>query len=135
MTGRSAAVLFRASTAALLVLPLALSGCSGEKSPEPTLATVTPSIESVAIDGPLVTASGSIEEITEKDGLCRFTFWASNGAASRLTATGQVQGGGVGCGPVSEAVSLLPAGQYSVILSYESSVSSGESEPVILKVP
>lgn len=119
---------------ACLVL-LALSGCSPTPS-GPVVATVTFAglDESDPVD---ITASGTVSGVAEDGGICRFTFHAPNGAASRLTSKGVAAGDHTDCGPVHESVTLLLGpGSYDTTLRYETlGGETVESEPFVMVIP
>jgi len=111
-----------------------LAGCT---APTDVTANVT-SVDIVEhVEGQSwIEARGIVHGIAERGGVCRFTFWAENGAASRLTSTGRIEGGATVCGPVSEQVgrTVVP-GRYEVELRYDSTSTSARSERVEVDVP
>jgi len=82
-----------------------------------------------------VVVAARVEGLAEDGGRCRFTFWAANGAASRLTATGVADRGGTRCGPVSEEIGrIIPVGSYELGVRYESESTSLASDRVPVSV-
>jgi hypothetical protein len=112
---------------------LALAGCSAS----PRIAQVT-EVASTAADGDgrtWIRAVGTVDGVAERGGVCRFTFWFENGAASRLTATSSVDGERTVCGPVSEQIGrVLPDGEYEVELRYDSTSTAVRSERVPFEI-
>lgn len=94
-----------------------------------------PAIDAASIADGQVLASGTVSGVAEDGGLCQFTFWAENGEASRLTATGVAAGDHTVCPEVSEAVTMLPPGSYEVVLTYRSGDVAEKSEPLELVIP
>lgn len=115
---------------AVVLLLLSLAGCSAQPH-----GPVTPVVDSVAIADGRVVARGTVSGIAEDRGTCQFTFWAENGEASRLTATGVAAGDHTSCPEVSEAVTMLPPGRYELVLTYRSGEVVEKSAPVTLTVP
>ncbi len=120
-----------------LAAGLALGGCTTAPPPTPAPSGPAAAIldDVTAADG-MVTASGHVTGVAEDGGTCRFTFHASNGAASRLTATGVADGDRTTCGPVSEQLFILsPPGSYEVTLRYESDTTArveSDATPLVL---
>lgn len=117
---------------------IVLTGCSASPPPvigDDGLFVVTPSVDSVGVEGEWLSATGSVEGVAEDGGTCSFTFRGSGGGASRLSSTGEADGGRTVCGTVEERIRTLFPGDYLVTLVYESPTSRGESEAVPVTVP
>jgi len=115
-----------------------LCGCStAPQAPASPSAEVTAvHLEQVQPGFVDAVAEGLVHGVAESGGKCRFTFWAENGAASRLTGTGTPAGSGTTrCGPVSERAGwILPYGRYEVELRYESAAISVKSERFVVEL-
>ncbi len=118
---------------ASLLTPLVLAGCA-PASQDPRV--VEPVVIAAAVDADgFLRASAYVEGIEESGGTCRFTFWADWGGASRLTSTASLVDGRTECGDVEEHIQPLRAGEYELIVTYESPAAEGESEPFAVSVP
>ncbi|NYF09052.1 hypothetical protein HDC94_000208 [Leifsonia sp. AK011] len=121
--------------AIMLVALLALAGCTPAQdatSPRP----VEPIVTAAAVDGDgFLHASAYVEGVVESGGTCRFTFWADWGGASRLTSTASVVDGRTECGDVEEHIQPLRAGDYELVVTYESGGAEVESEPFGVSIP
>lgn len=119
-----------------VLVAAALAGCTAAPS-GPVAATVTVAGLNPA-DSTRITASGTVTGIAENDGRCIFTFWASSGAATRLSGPGKAAGDHVACGPVDEEVGFLVGGTYSVELKYQPVAGdpvTSERYPMTLPTP
>ena len=121
--------------ALVLVALLALAGCTPVQDAT-TPRTVEPVVAAAAVDADgFLHASAYVEGVVESGGMCRFTFWADWGGASRLTSKATAVDGRTECGDVEEHIQPLRAGEYELIVTYESSVAEGESEPFAVSIP
>lgn len=120
----------------LVATGVALVGCAAPSAaPAPTSAEVTSVVVSSEAGFPEVVAEGLVLGVSEDGGRCRFTFWADNGAASRLTGEGAATSDGTRCGPVSErAGTILPLGHYEVELRYDSATGSIASPRIDVEI-
>ena len=116
----------------------ALSACGAPPTP---LGGIAAEITGLAIvergeGASWIEADGVVRGVAEDGGVCRFTFWAENGAASRLTTSGRVDGGATRCGPVSEQIgrTVIP-GRYEVELRYDSTSASTRSARLAFEIP
>lgn len=114
--------------------PAPAAPAAGEVTAEVTSVEVRPERAARWLE-----VAGRIRGVAEDGGRCRFTFWAANGAASRLTATGVAsdRAGAIEtvCGPVSEEIGrIIPEGDYELELRYESDSSTVRSERTVVSI-
>ena len=122
-------------TAVALVALLALAGCAPVQDAA-TPRTVEPVVTAAAVDADgFLHASAYVDGVVESGGTCRFTFWADWGGASRLTSKATAVDGRTECGEVEEHIQPLRAGEYELIVTYESSAAAGTSEPFAVSIP
>lgn len=121
--------------AVVLVAFLALAGCASVQDAA-TPRTVEPVVTAATVDADgFLHASAYVEGVVESGGTCRFTFWADWGGASRLTSKASVVDGRTECGDVEEHIRPLRAGEYELVVTYESDSAEGESKPYSVSIP
>lgn len=121
--------------AVALAAAVVLAGCA-PTADDAAPRDVTPVVITAGVDSDeYLRASAYVEGIVEDGGRCRFTFWADNGAATRLTSEASVIDGRTECGDVEEHIQPLLAGRYELTVSYASAAAAGDSAPFPLEIP
>lgn len=105
------------------------------QGPSSTITKKHVTVEITTFNAKAVSVNGFVNGVVESDGTCTLTLTAaSDGKVMTGTHPGEANATNTTCGETTIPIGSLHAGTWKAVLSYNSSTSTGTSDPVNIEV-